>query len=111
MMRRISAPVLVALLGLSTGLAHSLEPNNAATRMQSQEPEKAQLERRFESVGTLIERSSAARQIEANGDSAAKERRNAARKLYQQAQEAYQAGDLKKASQLLSEASVVMFEA
>ncbi|SRR6266581_1736635 len=103
--------LLIVVLCLISGITLSLEPNNAASRIQAQEPEKAQLERRFESVGTLIERSSAARQIEANGDNAARDRQNNARRIYRQAQEAYQAGDLEKASQLLSEASVVMFEA
>lgn len=74
------------------------------------EPTHDQLEKRLTSVGTLIERSSAAKQIEASGVAAAEANRNLARQLHQQAEEAYRGGDYEKASRLLEEASKKMFE-
>lgn len=75
------------------------------------EVDRAQIEKRLEAVDTLLERSSAARQIEANGDVRALEKRARARAIRRQALEAFQAGEYPKASQLLSEASMQMFEA
>lgn len=84
---------------------------SASTRIQARQPDRAQLERRFESVGTLIEKSTAANQIESSGESAAIEKRNNAKELYSQAKAAFDAGDLAKASTLLSSASKTMFDA
>ncbi|MBI2509336.1 MAG: hypothetical protein HYV99_05035, partial [Betaproteobacteria bacterium] len=75
------------------------------------EVDRAQLEKRLETVATLLEKSSAARQVEASGDVRALEKRNRARQIYREAREAFQADDLHKASQLLPGASVQMFEA
>lgn len=75
------------------------------------EVDRIQLERRLESVGTLVERSSGAKQIESAGEPRAIERRARARELYRQAQDAFRGNDLMKASRLLTEASVTMFEA
>lgn len=69
------------------------------------------LERRLGAVETLIERSSAARQIDSSAVPAALERREKARASYRQAAQAFRAGDLPRASTLLPEASVHMFEA
>jgi hypothetical protein len=69
------------------------------------------LERRLHQVNVLIESSSAARQVESSGNAAALDRREQARRVYRQAMEAFQAGQLVKSSQLLPEASVRMFEA
>ena len=107
------AAILATLLG-SNLVAGQTEPQpapNASTRLQAMEPDRAQLERRFESVGTLIEKSTAARQIESSGEAAAIEKRNNAKEIYGQAKSAYSAGDLTKASTLLSSASKMMFEA
>lgn len=75
------------------------------------EVDRAQLERRLAAVATLLESSSAARQVEASGDPRALEKRARAREIYAQALQAYKSGELLKASQLLPEASVQMFEA
>lgn len=70
----------------------------------------AQVERRIGSVETLIEKSSAARQIESSGDAAARERRDQARKLHAEAAAAWRAGDANRANSLLDQASRQMFE-
>lgn len=71
----------------------------------------AALERRLAAVETLIERSSAARQIESSAVPAALEKREKARASQRRAADAFRAGDLARASLLLPEASVQMFEA
>ena len=67
--------------------------------------DRASLERRLGSVETLIERSSAARQIDSSRDPQALERRNQARALHRQAGEALAAGDLARANTLLNDAT------
>ncbi len=69
-----------------------------------------QVERRLQSVGTLIERSSAAKQVEASGDPQALEHRSRARALHRQAGEALAKGDAAGASKLLDEAVRHMVE-
>lgn len=120
-MKRIVTPIRIlghaalalALLAPIASKAQS-EPQpsgNASTRLQAQEPDRAQLERRFESVGTLISKSTAARQIEASGIQAALDKRAQAQSQYDDAKTAFGAGELGKASSLLSAASKTMFEA
>lgn len=70
--------------------------------------DRAQVERRLQSVGTLIESSSAARQIDASGDPQALEKRSQARALHRRAAAAFAGGDLAAASQLLDEAARTM---
>lgn len=70
-----------------------------------------QLEKRLGAVAILLEKSSAARQVDASGDARAIERRDKARAIHRQALAAFQAGDYEKASVLLPEASAQMFEA
>lgn len=65
----------------------------------------SQLERRVQSVGTLIESSSAARQIESSGDAAARERRDNARLLHREAAASLRAGDAAAAARLLDQAA------
>ncbi len=65
----------------------------------------AQLERRLQSVATLIESSSAARQIEASGDAASREKRNNARLIHREAAVTLQAGDAAAAARLLDQAT------
>lgn len=72
--------------------------------------EPAQVERRIASVETLIEKSSAARQIESSGDAGARERRDRARKFHADAAAAWRAGDVERANGLLDQASRQMFE-
>ena len=73
--------------------------------------DRTQLEARLNAVGTLIETSSGAKQIEANGDPGARAKREQAREAYRAAQAAFQAGDDAKAQRLVVEASSRMFEA
>lgn len=77
----------------------------------AQAPDRAQLERRLSSVETLVERSSAARQIEASGSSAAVQRHREARERLRRAQEAFRAGDDAGAAKLAGEASALLAEA
>ncbi len=100
--------VALALLGCVPPVAAA---DTAASRMQAQAIDVSQLEKRFASVGTLLTKSSAAKQIEASGEPESMRRHAEAKQLYQQAQEAFSAGDLESASRLLSEASVTMFSA
>lgn len=71
----------------------------------------AGLERRVQSVNTLIEKSSGAKQIEATGNADALTRRNRARELLKQAEAALWAGDLEASARLLDEAAKTMVEA
>lgn len=73
--------------------------------------DRAQVERKLESIGTLIEKSSAAKQIEASGVATARDKREAARALLAKAQAAYQKSDLASTSKLLDDAARQMFEA
>jgi len=96
-----------ALLMVSTpGFTES-----AKDRIESRSPDRAQLEQRFESVRTLIERSTAARQIDETGDDAARKKHAQAREAFRQAEAALANGDLRGASEHLSQASVTMFAA
>lgn len=73
--------------------------------------DRGRLEQRLVAVETLLEKSSAARQVEASGDTAARQKREKAREIYRQARAAFQSGQYARASALLPEASVQMFEA
>lgn len=72
--------------------------------------DREQLERKLQSTSTLIESSSAARQITASGVEAAAGQRARARELHGQAGDALRAGRLESASKLLDDASRAMFE-
>jgi hypothetical protein len=74
-------------------------------------PDASQVERRLASVETLIERSSGAQQVEASGNPAAREKREAARAKHREATAAFKAGDVQKAAALLPQATTQMFEA
>lgn len=92
----------------------SSETSSASSRLANAnggEVNREQLEKRFISVGTLIEQSSAAKQIESSRDQRAIEKREKAREQYLAARKAFDSGDLSKASQLLSNASMAMFDA
>jgi tetratricopeptide (TPR) repeat protein len=67
--------------------------------------DRAQLERRVQSIATLIEGSSAARQIESSGVAAARERRDNARLIHREAVAALHGGDLAQAAKLLDQAA------
>lgn len=86
-------------------------PESAATRLQAAKVDKDALNFNMESVGKLLETSSAARQIEASKSEAATLRRDRARETYKAAQAALAAGDLEKASQLLTDTRAQFFDA
>jgi len=79
----------------------------AATAGQNKE----QLARRIESVGHLLETSSAARQIESSQIAQALAVREEARGLYNTARDAFRSGDLPTANRLLTETTMLMFKA
>ena len=68
------------------------------------------LERRAQSVGTLIESSSAARQIDSSGVAAARERRDNARLMHREARALIAGGDLAGAARLLDQAAREIME-
>lgn len=72
------------------------------------EPTKESVGRRLESVNTLIEKSSAAKQVDSAGDGDSAQRRERARALHKEATAAYEAGDYAKASALLDNAAKEM---
>lgn len=72
--------------------------------------DREQLARRVQSVGTLIESSSAARQIESSGDAAARARRDTARVLHREAAGALEGGDLTASAKLLDQATRELME-
>jgi hypothetical protein len=80
---RIAATVIVLLSGMASA------------------QDRETLERRLQSVGTLIESSSAARQIESGGDAAARAKRDNARLMHREADATLRAGDLPGATRLL----------
>jgi hypothetical protein len=87
---RLTLPCLIAL-SLAASAAHAQD--------------RDQLERRLQSVGTLIESSSVARQIESSGESAAREKRDNARLIHREASATLGSGDLNAAARLLDQAA------
>lgn len=85
-------------------------PESAATRLNAGKIDRDQLNFNMESVGKLLESSSAARQIESSQAPEALARREKARELYKQARSALSAGDLSKAAALLTEVRAAFFE-
>jgi hypothetical protein len=81
-----------------------------ASTLAAAAPDAAQVERRLQSVETLIERSSAARQIEASAVPAALERREKAREAHRSAVQAMRANDIDAAAVALTKASAYMVE-
>jgi hypothetical protein len=67
--------------------------------------DRAALERRISSVATLIESSSAARQIESSGVAAAREKRDNARLIHREAAATLKSGDAAGATKLLDQAT------
>jgi hypothetical protein len=101
--------VCMALLVLGAGAAStgaSAQPAAADAAV-----DRVRLEQRLAAVETLLEHSSAARQVESSGDASARQKREKAREIYRQARAAFQAGQYARASELLPQASAQMFEA
>lgn len=95
----------------SVGAAEPSSASGPVAARPARAPEdKEQLERRLVSVATLIEKSSAARQIEASNNAQAAALRGKARELRQQADDAYKAGNLPDATRLLDQAAKMFFD-
>ena len=82
----------------------------AGTCLSVSAQQRDQVERRVQSVATLIESSSAARQIESSGVAAARERRDNARLIHREALAALAASDLPNADRLLNQAAREMMD-
>ncbi len=81
-------------------------PASAPPAPRSAQPhDPVMLARRLQSIGILIERSSAAQQIDRSGDAAARERRDNARLIHREAGQALDAGEVERAARLLDDAA------
>jgi hypothetical protein len=102
----------ISLQAAFTAGAADLAPADpaAAPRAARAPEDKEQIERRLNSVATLIETSSAAKQIEASGNPEAQALRSKARAMRLQADEAYKAGNYASASRSLDDAAKTLFE-
>jgi hypothetical protein len=123
---KLSLTVLLCSLGLGlAGTALAADPapapaldaarpapaNDPAGVRPARPPEdKEALERRLASVSTLIEKSSAAKQIEASANPEALALRGKARELRQQAEELFRKGQSVEATRLLDQAAKLMFD-
>jgi hypothetical protein len=97
---RITRALAVSLLATLVSL-----PAPAQVQAPQAAPTREGVQRRLDSVKTLIETSSAARQVDAAGGDEAAQRRERARALHQQAVKAYEAGDYAAANGLLDQAA------
>lgn len=84
--------------------------NSAVARPARAAEDKEQLQRRLASVATLVEKSTAAKQIETSAVPQALALRAKARELWQQADAAYQAASYADASRLLDQAAKLFFD-
>lgn len=116
-MKFIQKSSAIAVLCLAGSLPVSIiaaepspENSSSVTRPARPPEDQAQLQRRLASVDTLLEKSSAAKQIEASGNPQALEFRAKARDLKKQADGAFQANNLLEASRLLDQAAKMLFE-
>lgn len=115
-MKRFSRMSAIAVMGaLAGGMGVpagtvAQAPGAMAEKRVVAPPDRSQVERRLQSVRTLIESSSAARQVESGRNAEAQAQRNKARQLWRLADEAFGAGDLPSASGLLDDAARQMFE-
>jgi hypothetical protein len=111
-MRRLACCQLFALSLFALVLFNTAQAQgSAATRLHAIKPDRAHLSSELESVGKLIETSSAARQIESDKSPEALAKRDKARATYKAAQAALATDDLPKASTLLNEVRSLFFEA
>jgi hypothetical protein len=112
-MNVIKYPVGLCLGSLLLVVAFSVSAQTAAVApsLPVVAMDRAQLEKRLDSVKTLLEKSSAAKQIEASGDPAALAQRAQALDLWNQAKSAVERGDLEVAQKLLVDAPKLMFAA
>jgi len=117
MMHKTLAIALLLSSGLVAAQAQPVAPGaeqgSAASRLAASPThvDKEQLALRLESVSKLLDTSSAARQIESSKDPRAIAQREKAREVYKTARAAFDGGDFPKAARLLTETTVLMFEA
>jgi hypothetical protein len=86
-------------------------PESAASRLAGNKIDPAQLASNLDSVGKLLESSSAARQIDSSKAPEALLRRDKARELHRAARLSLDQGNLEKASAQLAESRATFFEA
>ncbi len=107
--------LLISLLACGGVLAQTPPPANApesaASRLAGNKIDKVQLTSNLDSVGKLLESSSAARQIDSSKAPEAMQRRDRARELHVAAKAALDQGNLEKASALLAESRSTFFDA
>jgi hypothetical protein len=102
---RVCVVVLALGAGAAINAAYAQQPARNAT------VDRVRLEQQLAAVDTLLEKSSAARQVETRGDTTAQQKREKAREIYRHARAAFEAGQYARASELLPEATMQMFEA
>ncbi|MBL8305683.1 MAG: hypothetical protein JNM33_03235 [Rubrivivax sp.] len=102
---RATIPLALRAPWLLAAQALLLLAGGAQAQEAREPPVREQVERRLQSVGTLIETSSVARQIEASGEAAAREKRNNARLIHREAAATLDRGDAAGASRLLDAAA------
>lgn len=108
-MRRAAGAAAFAAMVPVMGSAIAQAPEAQAKPLTAV-PDAAQIERRLQSVRTLLEGSSAARQIEASGNPQAQGLRSKSRQLLRLAEDAVAARDYRSASSLLDDAARQLFE-
>lgn len=102
----VAAMALVTIIGFGAAQAQDARTKATAAVM----PDAAQVERRLETVRTLVESSSAARQIESGASAEARGQRVKARQLVRLAEDAHAARDEASAMSLLDDAARQMLE-
>jgi hypothetical protein len=103
---------LLLLLALSPpALAQQDSPAPTAARAPTVAPTVNGLTQRWEAIGNLFERSSAARHIEKEGSAESKEVLQQAKEMRTKAKQAIDAGELEKADTLLRDAAKLLFKA
>ncbi len=102
----LSLTILALVFALLPAAVPAAEPSAAS---RDQDPQT--LANRLENVARLVTSSSGAQRVEASGNPAAQSRLEEARDLYRQARSAYDGGDAARASELLHETTVVLFDA
>jgi cell division protein YceG involved in septum cleavage len=103
--------LLSSVLVVGANAAEPVAQSNQESVRGARPPEdKEQLERRLASVATLIDKSSAAKQIESSAVPQALALREKARELRQQAEAAFLAGNYLEASRFLDQTAKMMFE-
>ncbi|MBS1142895.1 MAG: putative tetratricopeptide [Proteobacteria bacterium] len=110
--KMLKAGFVAMAIAFGAGVATSASAQeSAATRLSSAKIDKDQLLFNMESVGKLLESSSAARQIESSKAPEAMAKRERARELYKTAKTSLNNGELDKANAQLTEVRAAFFEA